>query len=303
MKDQNLYQTLEKIVGKDNIYYNELLKNHTYIRLGGIADIFVTPTNYDEVSKIVQLARKYNIDTTIIGNGSKLIIREGGIRGITFSFKKLNKIIIKGTKMIAQSGADLIDASNLALENRLSGFEFACGIPGTIGGAVYMNAGAYGGEVKDVLYSVIVVDANGNIKEKKAEELNLSYRYSNIGENNELVLEATFQLRKGNYQEIKSLMDELTIKRNLRQPLEYPSCGSVFKRPEGYFSGKLIQDSGLQGYRIGGAEVSRKHAGFIVNVGNATADDYIKLIEHIQKVVKKEYNVDLEREVKIIGED
>lgn len=303
LKNQDLYQTLENIVGIENIYFDELLKNHTYIKLGGKADVFITPTNYQQVCEIVKVARNNDIPITIIGNGSKLIIREGGIRGIIFSFKKLKNIDVIDTNIIAQSGADLITVADIALEHELTGVEFACGIPGTIGGAVFMNAGAYGGEMKDVLSSVLVVDVNGNLVKKDAKELKLDYRYSNISETKDIVIEATLTLKKGNYEDIKAKMDELTIKRNERQPLEYPSCGSVFKRPNGYYSGKLIQDCGLQGYRIGGAEVSKKHAGFIVNVNNATANDYIALIEHIQRTVKAKFNVDLEQEVKIIGED
>ncbi len=204
---------------------------------------------------------------------------------------------------MAESGARIIDASRFALSERLTGLEFACGIPGTVGGALYMNAGAYGGEVKDCLESALVVDATGEVHRIAAEGFDLDYRTSNIAGKGYIVLEATFALNNGEYEEIKAVMDDLTYKRESKQPLEYPSCGSVFKRPPGYFAGKLIQDSDLQGKRIGGAEVSKKHAGFIVNKNQATATDYISVIEMVQRTVKAKFNVELEREVRILGED
>ncbi|NCU17316.1 UDP-N-acetylmuramate dehydrogenase [Bacillus sp. P1(2020)] len=298
-----IYNQLVKIINENNIAIDEDIKNHTYTKLGGKADFFVTPTTYEEVQNIVKYCLEEKVPFTLIGNGSNLIVRDGGIRGIVLSLKNFDKITVSNTKIVAQSGAAIIDTSRKALDAKLTGLEFACGIPGTVGGAVYMNAGAYGGEVKDCLESILVIDKNGEMIRRKAEELDLAYRYSNIQENGDIVLEATFQLQHGNYDEIKAIMDDLTFKRESKQPLEYPSCGSVFKRPPGYFAGKLIQDSNLQGTRIGGAEVSKKHAGFIVNVDNATATDYITLIKHVQKTVKEKFGVSLEREVRIIGEE
>jgi len=301
--NRQLFEQLAQIVDEEHIYPDEYLKNHTYTKLGGRADFFITPTRYEDVQNLVIFCKKSGIPLTLIGNGSNLIVRDGGIRGVVLSLKKMNAIHVEGNRVIAQSGAAIIDTSRKALEASLTGLEFACGIPGTVGGALFMNAGAYGGEIKDVLESCLVVDRNGELKTRLAEELDLSYRHSNIEEKGDIVLEATFLLKEGKYDEIKAVMDDLTYRRESKQPLEYPSCGSVFKRPPGYFAGKLIQDSNLQGVRIGGAEVSKKHAGFIVNIDNATASEYIALIEHVQKTVKEKFNVHLEREVRIIGED
>ncbi|WP_072889883.1 UDP-N-acetylmuramate dehydrogenase [Ornithinibacillus halophilus] len=299
----NMYEKIVDIVSEENVMSKEPLKNHTYTRLGGVADYLVTPTTYEQVQKVVKLANKENIKFTLLGNGSNLIVKDGGIRGIVMNLNKLTTILTDDKKIVAQSGARIIDVSREALKQTLTGLEFACGIPGSVGGALYMNAGAYGGEIKDVLESTIVVDQDGELLSLKAEDLDLSYRTSNIPDNGYIVLEATFALQEGNYEEIKAVMDDLTFKRESKQPLEYPSCGSVFKRPPGYFAGKLIQDSGLQGTQIGGAQVSLKHAGFIVNKNEATAQEYIDLIKHVQKTVKDKFDVSLEREVRIIGED
>ncbi|WP_369813187.1 UDP-N-acetylmuramate dehydrogenase [Virgibacillus halodenitrificans] len=282
---------------------DEPLRNHTYTRLGGKADFLVTPETYEQVQEIVKLANHQEVKFTLLGNGSNLIVKDGGIRGIVMNLKKLTAIRIDETSIVAQSGARIIDVSREALKEELSGLEFACGIPGSVGGALFMNAGAYGGEIKDVLVSTKVVDRDGKLLTLTAEELDLDYRTSNIPDNGYIVLEATFSLEKGEYKAIKAIMDDLTFKRESKQPLEYPSCGSVFKRPPGYFAGKLIQDSDLQGQQIGGAQVSEKHAGFIVNKSEATASEYIDLIHHVQATVKDKFGVTLEREVKIIGED
>ncbi len=274
-----------------------------YTRLGGKADYFVTPESYEQVQQIVKLVNRENIAFTLLGNGSNLIIKDDGIRGIVMNLKRLNNIHVDETSLVAQSGARIIDASRKALEAKLTGLEFACGIPGSVGGALYMNAGAYGGEIKDVLEHAIVVTKEGELLKLAADELDLSYRTSNIPTNGYIVLEANFSLEAGDYEAIKTVMDDLTFKRESKQPLEYPSCGSVFKRPPGYFAGKLIQDSGLQGTQIGGAEVSTKHAGFIVNKNKATSQEYIDLIHFVQKTVKEKFNVNLEREVRIICEN
>mgnify|MGYP001463912471 FL=1 len=303
MINHDLYHKLISILPKKDVLVDEYLKEHTYTRLGGKADFFVTPETYEQVQQVVKLANKEQVPFTLLGNGSNLIVKDGGIRGIVMNLHQLNQIHTDGTTLVAGSGARIIDVSRKALEAELTGLEFACGIPGSVGGALYMNAGAYGGEIKDVLAHTLVVTKEGERLHLTADELDLSYRTSNIPEKGYIVLEATFQLQKGDYHTIRDVMDDLTFKRESKQPLEYPSCGSVFKRPPGYFAGKLIQDSGLQGTRVGGAEVSTKHAGFIVNKNNATAQEYIDLIHHVQKTVKEKFGVQLEREVRIIGED
>jgi UDP-N-acetylmuramate dehydrogenase len=296
-------EKLINIVGEHHVVCDKPLKNHTYTRLGGTADYFVTPVNYLQVQEIVKLAKEENIDFTLLGNGSNLIIKDGGIRGIVMYLGELSNIRVSGSNMIAQSGALIAQVSKEALGSKLSGLEFACGIPGSVGGALFMNAGAYGGEIKDVLLHATVIDCNGDLRTIKAEELDLAYRKSNIPEKGYIVLEAEFGLLPGEFSEIQAIMDDLTYKRESKQPLEYPTCGSVFKRPPGYFAGKLIQDSGLQGKQIGGAQVSLKHAGFIINKDEATANEYIGLIEYVQQVVQEKFGVTLEREVRIIGED
>ncbi|WP_164670902.1 UDP-N-acetylmuramate dehydrogenase [Virgibacillus doumboii] len=299
----HMYDKLTRITPEKNVMVNEQLKNHMYTRLGGQADFFVTPETYEQVQEVVKLAAKKDVPFTLLGNGSNLIIKDGGIRGIVLNLNQLTNITTDGTTIVAQSGARIIDVSREALSRKLTGLEFSCGIPGSVGGALFMNAGAYGGEIKDVLESAVVIDRNGDLFSLPAEDLDLEYRSSNIPEKGYIVLEATFSLKSGNYDEINEVMEDLTFKRESKQPLEYPSCGSVFKRPPGYFAGKLIQDSGLQGKQIGGAQVSLKHAGFIVNRDNASAEEYISLIHFVQNTVKEKYGVNLEREVKIIGDD
>lgn len=299
----NLYDQLARIVSEKNIAKDKPLKNHTYTRLGGNADYFVTPITYEQVSEVVKIAQENNEPFTLLGNGSNLIIKDGGIRGIVMYLGELKHVTVQREKIIAQSGALIADVSKQALSSHLTGLEFACGIPGSVGGALFMNAGAYGGEIKDVLIEATVVDHAGTIQTIDAADLGLAYRTSIIQTNHFIVLDATFRLQTGNYEEIKAQMDVLTYKRESKQPLEYPTCGSVFKRPQGHFAGKLIQDSGLQGQQIGGAQVSLKHAGFIINKDNATASEYIALIKHVQKTVKDRFNIDLEREVRIIGEN
>ncbi|WP_027723851.1 UDP-N-acetylmuramate dehydrogenase [Tuberibacillus calidus] len=303
MNKTEIYGELTKLIDEHKILQDEPLKPHVYTRIGGKADFLVFPSNFEEVQHLVKFSLAHHIPYTILGNGSNLIIRDGGIRGIVINLTDLTDMRLEGEKIIAQCGAAIIDVSRFALKHSLTGLEFACGIPGTVGGAVYMNAGAYGGELKDVLESALILDNQGEMKRLRNDELEFSYRNSLVAQKGYLVLEAVFALTKGDSRAIKEKMDDLTFRRESKQPLEYPSCGSVFKRPPGYFAGKLIQDSGLQGTRIGGAQVSTKHAGFIVNIADATASDYISLIRHVQKTVKEKFNVDLETEVKIIGED
>ncbi|TCI44353.1 MULTISPECIES: UDP-N-acetylmuramate dehydrogenase [unclassified Exiguobacterium] len=291
------------IIPAERFKQDEPLSAHTYTKLGGKADYFVAPHTYEEVQAVLELAHRENVPFMILGFGSNLIVRDGGLRGIVLNLNELNTIRRDGNRIIAQAGAAIIDVSRQALTEELSGLEFACGIPGTVGGAVYMNAGAYGGETKDVIASAVVLTPDGELLTLSKDELDLDYRTSRVSKEGLIVLEATFELDPLGYEAIKDVMDDLTHKRESKQPLEYPSCGSVFKRPPGYFAGKLIQDCGLQGKRIGGAEVSLKHAGFIVNINQATATEYISLIRHVQATVKQKFEIELEPEVKIIGED
>lgn len=298
-----IYKELVQLVTEENVKKDKSLKEHTYTKLGGKADYFVTPTTAVHVQEVVQFAKEKDLPFTLLGNGSNLIIKDGGIRGIVMYLGKLTNISVKDTVLTAEAGALMADVSQVALNHSLTGVEFACGIPGSVGGALFMNAGAYGGETKDILTAATIVDETGKVREISVDELALDYRTSAIQTKGYIVLDATFQLAAGESAPIKAKMDDLTNQRESKQPLEFPSCGSVFKRPPGHFAGKLIQDSGLQGYTIGGAQVSVKHAGFIVNVNHATAADYIALIEHVQKTVKEKFGVTLEREVRIIGED
>lgn len=302
-RSDSVREALTAIVGEGNLLIDELIRNHTYTKLGGEADYFVMPESVEQIQAVVKLANRESIPFTLLGNGSNLIVRDGGIRGIVMNLNKLDRIYHEGETVIAESGARIIDTSFHALDESLSGLEFACGIPGTVGGALYMNAGAYGGEVKDCLSHAIVVDRSGEVITLTVDQFDFDYRTSNIPNNDYIVIEAHFNLELADPVAIKDKMDDLTEQRESKQPLEYPSCGSVFKRPPGYFAGKLIQDSGLQGKGFGGAEVSRKHAGFIVNKANATATDYIAVIKMVQEKVKENYGVELEREVRIIGED
>ncbi|PYZ98266.1 UDP-N-acetylenolpyruvoylglucosamine reductase [Alteribacter lacisalsi] len=303
MTSNEIYEALLKICSEENVLRDEPMKNHTLTRLGGKADFFVTPETYKEMSEIVRFVNRSSIQFMLLGNGSNMVVRDGGIRGVVVQFSKLNGLSTEGTLLTAQGGANIIDASRLALKEELTGLEFACGIPGSIGGAMVMNAGAYGGEVKDVIDHVKVVTPEGELRTLSKDEMKLQYRSSIIGKKGYMVLEAVFKLKHGNRNEIKEKMDDLTYQRESKQPLEYPSAGSVFKRPPGYFAGKLIQDSGLQGKGVGGAEVSTKHAGFIVNKDNATATDYISTIEMVKKTVMDTFGVELELEVKIVGEE
>lgn len=285
------------------ILKNEPLNKYTFTKTGGPADFLAFPKSVTEVKALLEECLQNNLPWMVLGNASNLIVRDGGIRGLVIMLEKLNHIEVKGNQITSQAGAKLIDTTYVALEHHLTGFEFACGIPGSIGGAVFMNAGAYGGEIKDVFVSCEVLYPDGQIKTLSAKEMAFSYRHSAIQKQHCIVLSAIFALQAGNYAEIKAKMDELTHLRASKQPLEYPSCGSVFKRPVGHYTGPLIEQAGLKGMTIGGAQVSEKHAGFIVNINHATATDYVNLIQYIQKVIKEKFDVTLETEVRIIGEE
>ncbi len=297
------YNRMMDIIEKERIYTNEPMKKHTTFRVGGEADFFVTPKTIEEIQKIVALCQDMDMPYYILGNGSNLLVGDKGYRGVIIQiYKEMNNICIEGNEIKVQAGALLSKIGSAALEAGLTGFEFAAGIPGTMGGAVVMNAGAYGGEMKDVLKDVTVLTPEGEVFILTKDELELGYRTSIVAKKNYIVVEATVSLEKGDKDAIKARMDELRTQRTTKQPLEYPSAGSTFKRPEGYFAGKLIQDTGLRGFQVGGAQVSEKHCGFVINKDNATAADVLELMNQVSAIVKEKFGVELEPEVKRLGE-
>lgn len=293
----------EKFYREENIIIDAEMKNYVHFRVGGPADILLIPESKEQVINTIEICREKNIPFYVIGNGSNLLVKDGGIKGVVIKLNELKNIRIEKNIIEAECGAMLKDVSNAALKNSLTGLEFACGIPGTIGGAVFMNAGAYNGEISNVIESAEIINNDNEVIILSKKELDLGYRSSIIMKNNYIVLSARFKLEEGDKKDIKEVVEDLTNKRESKQPLEYPSAGSTFKRPEGYFAGKLIQDAGLKGYVIGGAAVSEKHSGFVINKNGATATDILNLIHHIQEEVKKQFNVELHPEVRIIGED
>ncbi len=298
----DIFKTLAGITGEKNVLLNEPMKNHTSFRTGGAADIFVSPDGKDSLKEIIKLFSENNIPFYIFGNGSNMLVSDRGIEGAVIHMGSgFSSTEVNGNEITAGAGVLLSSVAGTALENSLTGFEFASGIPGSFGGAVFMNAGAYGSEIKNVIKSVIVLDESLQIKELSKDEAELGYRSSIFQKKNYIILGGTIVLEKGNKDEILSEMTELNAKRREKQPLNFASAGSTFKRPEGYFAGKLIEDSGLKGKTIGGAQVSEKHAGFIVNTGNATTDDIINLIDFCQKTVYEKFGVMIEPEVRITG--
>ncbi|MBP3462071.1 MAG: UDP-N-acetylmuramate dehydrogenase [Tyzzerella sp.] len=299
---QEFCDKLKTIVSADAILVNEPMSKHTTFRIGGNADVFVSP-EVSQVSDLIALAKEYEVPVTVIGNGSNLLVGDKGIRGLVLSFgKEAEAIHLEGNRMTVAAGTILAKAAAEAAKNSLAGLEFAAGIPGSLGGAIVMNAGAYGGEMKDVVISAKVLTPAGEIKELSNEELELSYRHSCIPEKDYIVLEATLELEPAEESAIREKMADFKNRRVEKQPLEYPSAGSTFKRPEGYFAGKLIQDANLRGYQVGGAQVSEKHCGFVINKGNATAADVLQLIQDVKRIVYDTFQVELEPEVKMIGE-
>ena len=297
------YNKLIDEIEENRVYTKEPMKNHTTFRVGGEADYFVLPKTKEEVKTIVALCHEMDMQYYILGNGSNLLVGDKGYRGVIIQiYKEMNSIEVQGNRIKVQAGALLSRIGNAALNAGLTGFEFAAGIPGTMGGAVVMNAGAYGGEMKDVIEDVTVITPEGELLTLKNEELELGYRTSVIAKKDYVVLEATLLLEKGNVDDIKVRMDELRVQRTTKQPLEYPSAGSTFKRPEGYFAGKLIQDAGLRGFQVGGAQVSEKHCGFVINKDNATAADIVELMNQVSAIVKEKFGVELEPEVKRLGD-
>ena len=302
--NQNFYDKLNNVIAKDSILIDEPMSRHTTFRVGGPADFFVTPKAKEEVRDVIRICKEAGMPYYIIGNGSNLLVSDAGYRGVIVQiYKEMNEVKVEGDLVKAQAGALLSGIAAKALGAELSGFEFASGIPGTIGGACVMNAGAYGREMKDVLESVTVLTGEGKIIELGRNELELGYRTSVIAKKGDIVLGAVLKLERGDGEKSKTYMDELKEKRVTKQPLEYPSAGSTFKRPEGYFAGKLIEDAGLRGFQVGGAQVSEKHCGFVINRDHATAADIMELMRQVQIRVKENSGVDLEPEVKRLGDE
>lgn len=288
----------------DQLLLDEPMSRQTTFEIGGPADCLIFPQTIEEVCRVVALVREYDLPLTVLGNGSNLLVRDGGIRGVVLKFNgPMSEMRLEGSHIIAGAGAHLKDVSEFAAAHGLTGLEYACGIPGSIGGAIFMNAGAYGGETKDVAYSVRAVAKDGTVKTYSKEKLDLGYRHSVFQGNGELICEVELALEPGDEGEIRQVMADYTQRREAKQPLEMPSAGSTFKRPEGYFAGTLIDQTGLKGLQVGGAQVSTKHAGFVVNAGGATAADVQNLIKEVQRLVFEKHGVKLYPEVRMIGED
>lgn len=297
------YKDIFSKVDVGEVLYDEPMKNHTTFKIGGPCDVLVMPNTIEQILNVLNLVKENDLAYMIIGNGSNLLVSDEGIRKVIVKLhKNFSKITLEGNKITSQAGATLKEIADFALENKLQGFEFASGIPGDLGGAVTMNAGAYGGEMKDVLESVKVIDKDLNVIDIDAKDMSLRYRNSRVQDEGLIVLEAVINLSEGDYNKIKEYQDELIFKRESKQPLEYPSAGSTFKRPEGYYAGKLIDDCGLRGYRYKDAMVSEKHCGFVINTGDANCEQVLYVINHVKEVVFEKFGVNLEPEVRIIGE-
>lgn len=308
MKAEHIIQKLSDAVGPGQLFVNEKMSAHTTFRVGGEADIFVEINDRIQLEKVLAILKSENLcvpnrDFYLIGNGSNLLVSDKGLRGIVLHLsKEYSHIAVNGNTLVCEAGCTLAAIARKAYECALTGFEFAAGIPGSLGGAIVMNAGAYDGEMKQVVKSVRMMTPDAKIIEKSAEEMRFSYRHSIVKEQELIVLDVTIELLPGNQTEIRKKMDELALKRRDKQPLEYPSAGSTFKRPEGYFAAKLIDDAGLRGFTVGGAQVSEKHCGFVINKSDATASDIYKLICEVQKRVKETSGVTIEPEVILLGE-
>lgn len=305
---EDFIKELTDIVGEDSVRYDEPMKYHTTFRIGGPADVFVTPADAVRLQEALCCCRDYGVSYMVIGNGSNLLVGDRGIRGVVFRVSQtMNRVLFEdepdgSVKIYAGAGTLLSRLSSIAADKGLKGLAFACGIPGSFGGAIAMNAGAYGGDMQSVVENAAVLLPDGDIKLLQADEMGFGYRTSVIQKENLIVLGASVRLQRGHSQEILDEMEELSKRRREKQPLEFPSAGSVFKRPQGYFAGKLIEDAGLKGFSVGDAQVSEKHCGFVINTGDATAEDVLLLIRHIQKVVADRFGVKLETEIKIVGE-
>ena len=303
--EESFGMQLEKFLRPEQFIFSAPMSEQTTFKIGGEADLLIFPSSAEEVSKIFKLVDLFDLPCVILGNGSNVLVRDKGIRGVVVKFteKFFGNIRCEDNKIIACAGAELKSVSDFAAENSLTGLEFACGIPGSIGGAIFMNAGAYDGEMKNIIAKVKAVTPNGELVEFGRADLDLGYRHSIFQENNCAICEVELNLRCGNSDEIKNKMAEFTAQRESKQPLDFPSAGSTFKRPEGNFAGTLIDKAGLKGLKIGGAMVSEKHAGFVVNAGNATAQDVLNLISEVERRVNETYGIELSPEVRIIGEE
>ncbi len=299
----DIYKGLESILEKENIKYNEPMKNHTTTKVGGPCDCLVEPSSIDEIKAVIKYAKENNINYYVIGNGSNLLVKDEGIHALIIKITdKFSDYEVNDNYIKVYAGCSVPKLAQVAKNNSLSGLEFACGIPGSVGGAIRMNAGAYGSEMVNVVSKVGYLDEDCNVVEISNEEAQFTYRHSMFVENPQyVILYAIYKLEKGNKEEITEKMTTNMNSRREKQPLEYPNFGSVFKRPEGYFVGKLVDDCGLKGYTIGGAQVSTKHSGFIVNISNATCKDVLDLIEYVKKMVYEKFNVMLQEEVVILG--
>lgn len=303
MKKEEIISRLYEIAGKEAVLLSEPMKRHTTFRVGGPADYMVLPHTEEEIRKVCALCKEVDLPWFVMGNGSNLLVSDEGYRGLILCiYKNFQGIEQKGNILSVKAGTMLSSVSHAAKEAGLSGMEFASGIPGTLGGAVRMNAGAYGGEMKDVVIKAVVLTKTGEVRTLSGEELDFGYRRSAVKEQEYLVLSADLALKQGVKEEIQEQMQELKKKRVKKQPLEFPSAGSTFKRPEGYFAGKLIMDAGLRGYTVGGAQVSEKHCGFVINKGDASAADIVQLMQDVQEKVQKQFGVHLEPEVQFLGE-
>lgn len=301
--DQKIIERFSNLLGNEKVRINEPMNRHTTFRIGGPADYFLLPSSSEEVKGILEICKEESLQYFILGNGSNLLVSDEGYRGVIIQlYRNYGGLTVEGTEIRAGAGVLLSQIAAAARNESLTGFEFAGGIPGTLGGAVVMNAGAYGGELKDVLKEAVVMDREGNIFTVPVEKLAMGYRTSLVKTAGYLVLEVVISLKKGSQEEIRDTMKDLADRRISKQPLEYPSAGSTFKRPEGYFAGKLIMDAGLRGYQVGGAQVSEKHCGFVINKGDATAADICQLMQDVSDKVQAQFGVVLEPEVKMIGE-
>lgn len=302
MISEAVIQALKQFVPEENICLQEPMAVHTTFRIGGPADCFLQLENTEQLIKVQKYLSQVEVPFFVLGNGSNLLVSDEGYHGVILQIgQRMSKIEVNDCVITAQAGASLAQTARTAMEHGLTGLEFASGIPGTVGGGVVMNAGAYGGEMSQAVIQVNVVNSQGEIMELDNDTMEFGYRTSSVKGNSLTVTEVIFKLQRGNREEIKAKMDELAARRREKQPLEYPSAGSVFKRPRGYFAGKLIMDAGLRGYQCGGARVSDKHCGFIVNVGGATAWDVRDVIREVQERVKERFNVNLETEVLFLG--
>lgn len=299
----NTIKKLQAVMAIENIKENEPMKNHTSFKVGGPADLFLMPQTRAELQAVLEICKEAQKSLYIMGNGSNLIVRDNGYSGIIINTKALNQVKTVGETLIAEPGISLKDLANVALKEKLTGLEFASGIPGSLGGAVTMNAGAYDGEMKGVIKSITVITEDGSLETIPADLCHFGYRSSILQQHQWVLVSVELVLKNGDYQVIAAKMQDLNTQRQTKQPLEYPSAGSTFRRPVGYYAGKLVQDAGFKGYSIGGAQVSEKHSGFVINKGGATAADILNLIAAIQSAVKEKFDVDLKTEVIVIGND